>query len=275
MKPIKLIFACALMALAIFACQKSELQSSQDETFLSLQETQSEEIANDIDFIADEAIQNNVSPLKSATLTGTSYLNDCSKITIDTLSSPKVLTIDFGTGCTGKDGKVRSGKIIIKAGSFKTFPSVRTKTFDKYSVDGKTVSGTVVKTILLDKVNNVRTATTKEDITISLPDNQGTIHRVANLTRVYDFDVLGNRSDNKITSWGSVEVTRASGVTMTKTIEESNPLVFTASCHHIVSGIVTITTGNNRSWSINYGTGDCDNTAILSVGGKTREITLH
>jgi hypothetical protein len=275
MKTIKLTFASVLVLVAVFACQKSELQSSQDEILLSQQETQSEEIASDVDFMVDEAVQNNVSQLKSASLTGSVYLNDCSKITIDTLSSPKVLIIDFGTGCTGKDGKIRSGKIIVTAASFKTFPTIRTKTFDNYSVDGKSISGSIVKTILQDKVNNVRTATTKENITIILPDNKGTIHRIANLTRIYDFDVLGNRSDNKITSWGNVEFTRASGVTMTKTIEESNPLVFTATCHHIVSGTVTITTSNNRSWSIDYGTGECDNTATLSMGGKTKEITLR
>jgi hypothetical protein len=272
MKTIKLIFASVLVLIAVFACQKNELQSSQDETSLSQMDTQAEEIASDLDYLVDEAVQNNISMLKSAPLTGSLYISDCTKITIDSLSSPKVETIDFGTGFTGRDGKTRSVKIIVTSSSFKTFPSIWTKTFSNYVVGGKKVDGTIVKTILQDRVNNIRTATTQENITIVL-DN-GTAHRKADLTRVYDFDVLGNRADNKITSWGSVEFSRSSGVTMTKTIEESNPLIFTASCHHIVSGTVTVTS-NNRSWSINYGSGDCDNTATITMNGKTKEIRLR
>lgn len=275
MKTIQSIFASLLILAAVFACQKNELQSPIDEVTLSQQEIQAEEIASDVDYIVDEAVQNNVSQLKSASLTGSLYLNDCSSVAIDTISSPRVVTIDFGTGCTGKDGKIRSGKISVTATSFKTFPSIRTKTFQNYIVDGKKVEGTIVKTILQDKVNNVRTATSREDITVTLPDNQGTSHRVADLTRIYDFEVSGVRADNKVTSWGSVVFTKASGVTITKTIEETNPLVYTASCHHIVSGLVSVTTSNGRSWSINFGTGDCDNLATLTMGGKTREIRLR
>jgi hypothetical protein len=272
MRTVKPIFASLLIFFVAMACQKTDLQStSTDEVSLSQQETQAEVIANDVDYIVDEAVQNNLSQLKSASLSPSLYLSDCTHITMDTVSSPKVLTIDFGTGCTGKDGKTRAGKIIVTSTSFKTFPSVRTKTFQHFTVNGKKVEGTVVKTILRDQVNHIRTAAINEDISVT--DSLGTAHRVASLTRKYDFNELGIRSDNEVTSWGTVQFTRVSGATVTKTIEESNPLVYLASCHHIVSGIVTIVTPH-RTWSINYGTGNCDQLVTITVNGKSREIRL-
>lgn len=275
MKRLNLFFAISLMFFAFNSCQKEGVSSSTDETTLSLQETQSEEALTDIDLLADEAIDSNISQLKSADILNNMYLTDCPVVTFNTTVSPEVLTIDFGTSCTGKDGKIRSGKIIVTSVSFKTFPSVRDKSFDNYTVDGKKITGSIVKTILKDSENNIRTAQITENVSISFPDNEGTATRIANITRQYQRGVLGIRNDNQIVSWGTVEFTRLSGVKINKTITAENPLVFKADCHHIVSGIVSITTSNNRSWTIDYGTGECDNLATLTINGKSKVIRIR
>jgi len=275
MKRLNLFFAISLMFFAFNSCQKEGVSSSTDETTLSLQETQSEEALTDIDLLADEAIDSNISQLKSADILNNMYLTDCPVVTFNTTVSPEVLTIDFGTSCTGKDGKIRSGKIIVTSVSFKTFPSVRDKSFDNYTVDGKKITGSIVKTILKDAENNIRTAQITENVSISFPDNEGTATRIANITRQYQRGVLGIRNDNQIVSWGTVEFTRLSGVKINKTITAENPLVFKADCHHIVSGIVSITTSNNRSWTIDYGTGECDNLATLTINGKSKVIRIR
>jgi len=275
MKHLKIFFALSLMFLMINSCRKSELQSTVDEVLLSQQETQTDEVLSDIDVIADEAVIQNANQLKSGTIDNLTYLTSCAVITLDTKSSPQVLTIDFGTACTGKDGKVRSGKIIVSSISFNTYPSIRMKTFDNFNVDGKKVAGTITKTILKDNVNNIRTAAIQEDITITLPNSEGTAHRLADYTRQYQLNTLGVQDDNKIVSWGTFEFTRASGVKVTKTVMEANPLVFSSSCHHIVSGVVSFVTSTNHSWSIDFGDGTCDNKAVLSIGGKSKEITIR
>jgi len=268
------ILAVSLTVLAFTSCKKSEVVSPLDQVTLSLQETQSEELLADVDLIVDEAVDANSSVLKSATITNTMYLTECPAVTINNVVSPKVLTIDFGTTCTGKDGKIRSGKIIVTSVSFTTFPSVRNKTFENYMVDGKKIQGSIVKTIAKDQVNNIRTATIKENITITFPGTEGTATRVANLTRQYQRGVIATPADNKIVSWGTVDFTRVSGVKITKTVTEAKPLVYSVPCHHIVSGVVTIVTSANGSWSIDYGNGDCDNVAILTNGDKTKEIKI-
>jgi hypothetical protein len=275
MKHLGKILAISLLFIAFNSCQKKDSATTTDEATLSQQETQGEEALNDVDLIVDEAVDSNTGQLKSAIIGSAMYLTDCAVITINNTVSPKVITIDFGTSCTGKDGKVRSGKIIVKSDSFTTFPSVRTKSFDNYVVDGKQIQGTIVKTIALDQVNNIRTASISENVTINFPNGEGTATRVANLTRQYQRGVLASATDNKIVSWGTVAFTRVSGVTVNKTIAEATPLVFNVACHHIVSGIVSVITSNNISWSIDYGNGDCDKLATLTVGGKTKTITIR
>lgn len=275
MKQFRKILAVSLLFCAFTSCQKKDVTTAFDEIILSQQETQGEEALSDVDLLVDEAIDMNSGQLKAATLGSAMYLNDCAVITINSQTSPKVITIDFGTSCTGKDGKVRSGKITVTSDSFTTFPSIRNKSFDNYMVDGKKIKGSIVKTISKDQESNIRTAVISENITIDLPNSEGTATRVANLTRQYKRGVLAIAADNKIVSWGTVEFTRTSGVKVTKTVTVANPLVFNVTCHHLVSGIVSITTSNNYNWTIDFGTGDCDNIATLTIGNKTKEIRIR
>lgn len=275
MKRLKMFFALSLLFIAFNSCQKNEVTPVFDETTLSQQDTQAEEVLADVDLLVDEALDLNYGFLKSASIESSVYLSDCPAITVNRTASPQVMTIDFGTSCTGKDGKVRSGKIIVTSTAFNTFPSVRTKSFDNFSVDGKKIEGSVVKTISKDQENNIRTAQIQENITIIFRDTEGTAKRIANLTRQYQRNTLANREDNQVVSWGTVEFTSVSGVKSTKTITAEKPLVFKAACHHIVSGTVSFTTSNNRSWTIDYGNGYCDNKATLTIGDKTKEITIR
>ena len=275
MKQLKLVFAVCLMFIGFNSCQNEEPIAALDEITLSQQETQVDETLADVDLLVDEAIDSNFSLLKSASIVNAVYLTDCPVITVNKTVTPQVMTIDFGTACTGKDGKVRSGKIIVTSASFTTFPSVRDKSFDNYVVDGKKIEGSVSKTITKDQENNIRTAVIMENITITFPDSEGKATRVANLTRQYQRNILANPADNQIISWGTVEFTRISGVKVTKTITAEDPLIFKAACHHIVSGTVSLTNSKDRSWTINYGDGACDNKATLTIGDKTKEIRIR
>lgn len=257
------------------SCQKRELQAIIDEVILSQQDTQSEEVLADVDLIVDDALTQNAGQLKAGTLGSSAYLTSCAIITLNNQVSPQLLTIDFGTSCTGKDGKIRSGKIIVATESFNTFPSIRNKTFQNYIVDGKKIEGNVIKTIQKDQVNNIRTATSKEDITITLPNNEGTAHRVAVLTRQYLYNSIGIRDDNQVKTFGTVEFTRMSGIKVSKTVLAENPLAYSAACHHIISGLVSIITSTGHTWSIDFGNGECDNKAILTINNKTKEITIR
>ncbi|HAQ19947.1 MAG TPA: hypothetical protein DCR40_12055 [Prolixibacteraceae bacterium] len=262
------------MFIAFDSCQKDGITPAFDEVLLSQQETQAEETLNDLDILVDDAINLNFGFLKSGTIVNSFYLGDCPVVTVNKTDNPQVMTIDFGTSCTGRDGKKRSGKIVVTCTAFNTFPSVRDKSFENYFVDGKKIEGKITKTISKDQVNNIRTAVLTENVTITFPNGEGTAKRVANLTRQYQMNNLANKEDNQVVSWGSVEFTKVSGVKVSKAISDKTPLVFKASCHHIVSGIVSFSNSNDRKWSIDYGNGECDNKAVLTKGDITKEIKI-
>ena len=274
MKVISSLFAIGLVITALVSCQKED-STIEDAVPVLEQETTVEEILVEVDAMTDEAVTYILNKGKSAAVESGFYLSSCAVITIDNTSDPKVITIDFGTGCTGKDGKVRSGIIIITSTSFVDATSERVKTFEDFYIDGRKVEGTVNKSITINREDPSRVSEILEDITIIFPGEGGTAHRVARLTREYQFNLRGVLRDNIITSYGTVEFTGVNGLKVTKTISESDPLVFKVSCHRIVSGVVTIITSDNRTWTVDYGDGRCDNLATITSGDKTRIIRLR
>jgi hypothetical protein len=273
MKNFRILLTAAFVILAVNACQKDDITANDD--LLIDQETVSEQTAVDLDALVDEALGLKIPLLKSATVDGYFYMNNCPVVTLNLTGTPRLVTIDFGTGCTGKDGKVRSGKILVTSTTLENLVFDRVKTFENFTVDGRKIEGTITKKVTLDRVDHSRVANIKEDISVTFPENGGKATRKSDMTREYQLFMLGWTKDNVIKSWGTSEFTRVSGVKLSKTITEANPLVFKMECHQIVSGVVSFKTSDNRSWSIDYGTGECDNKATVTKDGETKVINLR
>ncbi len=273
MKKTGIVTALFFFILAFSGCQKEEFVNQNDSLLLD-QETVAEQLLVDLDALVDEAVDLKFSLLKSASVEGQYYLTSCPSIILNLTGGQKVMTIDFGESCKGKDGRIRSGKIIVTSTSPEKFAINRVKAFENFYVDGKKIEGKIAKNITLNREDHTKVAELEEDVTITFPDNAGKATRKALLTRDYHLNILGNPKDNVITSWGFVEFTRKSGLKVTKTITEANPLVFKMECHQVVSGIVTFNTSDNRTWTLDYGNGDCDNKAILTKNGESKEIKL-
>ena len=102
-----------------------------------------EDVFNSVDNAAialDDAMKDGDS--KSASL----IIDDsCPAVTVEHPETgvwPKIITIDYGTGCTGFYDNTRSGKIIIEVtGPRREEGSKRTVTFDNYYFNGIKVEG--------------------------------------------------------------------------------------------------------------------------------------
>ena len=269
-----LTITALLLVLLMSSCREESLTVEAPEQ-LTLQEVQFEELMADLDAMVDEALFLQLNPLKAATGDKDYLENSCPVVTCTKTGGYRVLTMDFGEGCTGRDGKVRSGKIIVKSGSFEESGYEREKLFDHFIVDGKKVEGRILKIITFDRQSLIRTASIEEEVTLTFPDDKGEVKRVANLTREYELHFPGIGRDNLMRSWGVVVITRLNGIQLTKTITAENPVVFLVSCHRNVSGVVTFTTSDGRSWSLDYGDGTCDNLATLTRDGKSKTIKLR
>ena len=80
-------------------------------------------------------------------------IGDCADITVTPNDStyPKTITIDFGNGCLGRDGKFRSGAIVIHLTAPLRRPgSVVTITFRNYYVNRVHLEGTKIISNLSD-----------------------------------------------------------------------------------------------------------------------------
>src|SRR5690349_5596987 len=54
---------------------------------------------------AQDAVNEQAAPHTSIYKNEDALLTSCATVTLDSMASPKKLTIDFGTGCLGKDGR--------------------------------------------------------------------------------------------------------------------------------------------------------------------------
>lgn len=210
---------------------------------------------------------------------GVDSVGHCYTVTVDPQTAgvfPKTVTINFGTGCTGKDGHIRRGKVIaVYTGRMRTAGSTATVTLDGFYIDSVKVEGTM-------KVENNSTAAGLA-FTVTITNGKLTspsgdyvaVDRTHTWTQTAGSDTPLNPADDVYNVTGSSSGTASvSGIVFQWTTEITKPVVRKMSCRWRVSGQVTVTR-NSKTAVIDYGNGDCDNQATVTIGSKVFNITLH
>lgn len=282
-----------LFTALLFSCQK-DLSSGQDETVTEEQSTvyseesaQAEagfEDATDVATIAADE-ENNASEYG---INGRGYfpsftelrsfIGDCATITITPNDStyPKKIVIDFGSNCVGRDGKTRSGAIVI----YLTAPLRRpgsevTITFRNYFVNRVHLEGTkIIRNLSQPPVH--AWSVEVNDGKVTFPTGRGYSYESLKYkkqiagedTRIVRDDVyaLEGRSQTKFNN----------GLTITLNTETA--LIKKVACPWISDGKLKIKI-NDRTLFLDYGfpfNGECDNKALLTWnnGNNQRVIIL-
>jgi hypothetical protein len=271
MKQLKITIWVAAFVFAATACNKDETERILGDDKVK-QEVVAENLMSEVDIITEEVIDSQLGNEKSATIGSGSVIGDYPTVTFDKNSVPQKITIDFGSGCTGLDGVLRSGKIIITSSLFENKTVERTFSFDHFTSDEYGIDGEVSKTVTLDVEDHSRTAEITEDIEITFEDNTQ-LERKANLIREHLFG-SALAADDVTNTWGEVISTFPDDITITKTIAEATPLQFKWLCLQLVSGVATFDNGS-RTWVIDYGDGECDNEATVTVNGVSQTVKLR
>jgi hypothetical protein len=202
----------------------------------------------------------------------------CPKITITHVTDgiwPKVITLDYGTGCQGFFENTRAGKIIISVtGPHKQTGSKRTVTFENYNHNGISIEGTkVVENLGPNSNQNIVFSHKLTGGKLTFPDGR-TVERSFELQREW---IAGSATrnfwDDEFLVTGTTTGKNLKGVAFTNTI--TTPLHTTRTCRFIVSGIVKIEREGSDAITINYGEGDCDAKAVISKGDQSKEILLR
>ncbi len=210
---------------------------------------------------------------KSATV-----VDSCPLITVTSPGQdfwPRNIVIDYGTGCTGLNDVVRSGKIIVTLSApRREVGSVRSLTFEEYSVNGAMVEGTKTVTNLgLNSNQNTVFQVALSGGKITFSDEKSiTREFVREREYIAGYDTWSPWDDRCLIT-GMATGTNLDGLAYTHTI--TSALEWHAACRFIVGGSITFNIEGVEPFVLDYGAGECDAYATLSRGDETREITLR
>ena len=292
----------ALMVLGMLltvSCRKNDPEPEPEpepdtEQTTAMDNNISELIAGDIESMGSQASENG--GLSTYKTTGSAALSmaPCATVSLNN----KIVTVDFGAGCLGLDGRIRTGKLFFdySASSPNTAVYYRNPGFaasvtsQNYSVDGYQVN------ILNKSIRNTSQANANltwsitANIQITKPGNAGTITWSCNRTKelVNTSDTSCYKGQSVAINWqraivklnGSSSGTNAKNESFTAT---ASNLVRDFNCapdqakpkrHPFISGTLNYTPGQRPARLINYGSGTCDQNATITVNGVTYNITL-
>ena len=250
--------------------QEAETEAQFDDVFNITASMNSSQVGEDL------GVGANVSGLYELGSTNTTNTTPCFTITVVPNIPhvfPKTITIDFGTGCLGRDGKYRKGKIVSIYTNPMVLPGAKVSTtFVDYYVDSFKIEGTHItentstsnmqgwKVVVIDgKVTNTNTNrwrkwnSTKNVLQI---EGNGTPHFP--LDDVYKINGNARGSNSAGHTWASLVV---------------DPLIKKFTCPWIVKGKVQLIR-DGREALLDYGNGNCDNLAIIYINGVPHVITL-
>lgn len=295
---LKIFVAASLAGLTFSSCRKDLEDSFESDQLVALDHNQAENETDDVGNMEDQTLEANAGSLKAGRIAvdGISFdSNSCAKVTIiprdeNVVGSKGKITIDFGSGCLCKDGRMRKGKIISEfTDRFRVKGAVIITSYDGYGVTKK--GG--LEYMMFD--NSSEKTTTTLDAPASIEDNSTILfRRVVNMkftmpdgsafSNSGDREVklelgkLGNRYDNVHTILAGVSESQGTDRKgMPFFVKVDKDVVRKAECSlqdvfKPVSGQITIK-HTEKTKVVNYGNGNCDNNVDITINGRTRTVS--
>jgi hypothetical protein len=188
------------------------------------------------------------------------------------------LTIDFGTGCDDPRGNRRSGKIIVRFDGRRFLPGSKLViTFVNYVINGIKLNGTRTLTnVTGSNEESPKFQIELDNGSVEWPDGT-TATREHCFIRTWNRGVLLNPSDDLLIVSQCDQEFAATGVNRrgkeySMVIEED--LVYKRGCPIAVQGKKVFDV-EGKIITVDYGTGDCDNSIIITVDGSSRNVQVR
>ncbi|HXU26297.1 MAG TPA: hypothetical protein VN698_03630 [Bacteroidia bacterium] len=282
-----LALATMSAALIFSSCKKKEEVDS--DTTAAEDHTQVETHSNDVENIGEQASYGSMSTYKLGSQAQENIYSTCATITSYAVNSTDndTLLVDFGTGCTGADGRTRSGSLqyIYSAGlHYRDSGNVINVSSNNYVVDGNSIS-IISKTIKNKGHITNGNLTWTIDASMSVTKANGkTITWTTSKTKVL---LAGERPNNQPIDWAHAQIaifgtasgTSANGQSFTASVAQATWLVRNFNCTGyrkcFVAGELDFTPGSKPTRYINFGTGNCDADATVTINGHVYNVTLH
>jgi hypothetical protein len=266
-----------LLTLSLVSCKKDSKPGTGDSSLESAENNSlAETHFNDITTFVDVAAYNGAS-MTFRTTEEQSPLSGCVTVTVDTVSSPRKIIIDFGaTNCLCIDGRNRRGKIIATySGKYKDSGTVIGISLDNYFVNDNQIKGT--KTITNKGKNGQGNLVYEVDVNgqVVKANNKGTITWISLRQREW---MAGANTplyilDDVYGITGTANGTNASGNAYAITITQA--LVRKMNCKWFESGIVTLVPEGLPAVTLNYGSSGCDANAVVTINNNNYDIIVQ
>ncbi len=248
----------------------NDVQTVQDD---ATSESIYDEIFNEVDNIAKTKDDEIFNGTKSANA------DTCKVITVEfpeTGDFPIIITIDYGdNSCVGLWGRTRKGKIIVTVdGRYDAVGATRVITFDDFYLNDIKIEG--IKTVTNDGTNDNGNFTFTVELVNGkiIFSNGDIITRECTRTREWtggdDTPFYFWDDECKIT--GVTTGVSRNGIAFTATI--TNPVEVAWSCRWIKAGTILFEREGEKSITIDYGDGTCDNLATITIDGEIYDVEL-
>lgn len=275
-----------MLSVAFFiGCENESVNDAATSNSITADETvvnaEIDATVDDVSIIAEDQFDSQKSSAAKTSAPIKSILPPCATVTSVLTNDTWTRTIDFGTqGCALPNGNIIRGKIIISFS--KNFVSpMRTISYklegfyhnDKLIEGSKTITHELKTSDLLAAIHPITTHYI--DVKVTFPD--GNIYSRTGMRvreMVVGFATITNWEDYVFSVWGSHSATFPNGSIYTCTIK--TPLLIKMSCKmpFPVSGVVEIVKNDSKA-TLDYGNGECDKLATITINGVTKEIVLR
>lgn len=259
------LIVMVLSMITFISCNSDEEMIVNSEQIEAEDVSSSEEVDSaieEINNIVEQAYVEEESGLVSSRNNYSSFFPECLTKTVVTTDDSKIVTLDFSDGCIVR-GHFISGILTM---SYEKDTTLNTKTisvqFDEFRVDYKLIEGSYSIVRVRENDNGNPQSTVTIDIEVNW-DNGGFASREGVKIREWVEGVgTGVWSDNVylITGYWNAVLRNGNELSAEVTTALRRELV----CRFFVSGVVELQK-NDRTGSLDFGDGECDNEAILTL----------
>ena len=208
-------------------------------------------------------------------------LSGCTKVTVDSTSKPHKITLDFGTGCVGNDGRTRTGKIeITYTGRYRDSGTVITATLVNYTVTdlGSTYANKIEGTKTITNLGHNSKGHPMIEIKVTgakITTAAGVATWACDRTREWSngYNTPFNIFDDTYLITGNASGTNIKGISYTANV--LSPLQVQVGCRWVESGVLNLTPSGVATRTIDFGNGNCDAFATVTINGKQYTITMR
>lgn len=268
---ITLFSALTVSSLTLTGCKKDD-DNTVENTGYAEEQAKLESAFNDLDIIPMRAFYSGAAGLKG----DASILAACATVSIDTVGALDIMTIDFGQqNCLCFDGKYRKGKLIVYySGDYKDSLHYRRVEPNNYFLNDHKIMG--VREVTgrgLDDFGRQYYNVTFNGKVYGIDPKDGAIEGSGNRTYAWTMGLNTPQIHDDVFEMDGVgELTRNSGEKFTT--EVLTPLEIAMDCNWVRRGVIRITPENATRRSLDFGDGECDDRAAITVNGSTREVIL-